>query len=73
MFPKYSEYFGDRFSEIFQSFPEMLSSKYPGYFGKIVWNAIIEISGIFREKWFVLLTKPLYLPDKESGHISAYP
>ena len=45
-FPKYPEYFGNRFPEIFR---EMLSSKYPESFRKMVWSAIIEISGIFRK------------------------
>ena len=42
IFLKYSEYFKNHFPEIFQIFREMPSSKYPEFFGKMVWSATLS-------------------------------
>ena len=44
---KYSRIFRGPFFRNILNIREMLSSKYPEYLGKMVWNATIEISGYF--------------------------
>ena len=67
--------FGDHLPEIFQIFREMLSSKYPEYFGKMVWSATIEISGICRKNGpgfersrcvFQIKSRGIYLPVRSN-------
>ena len=69
------KYFGDYFPEIFQIFREMLSSKYPEYFGKIVWSTTIEISGRFRKNGagfersrcdFQIKSRGIYVPVRSN-------